>query len=203
MTTERKETQNYAESGIKPGENYAGWKTEKLTKEQFEALSEEERLNYLITCAHLAPSTHNTQPWAFKTYPDSNSIEVFLDRGEYKIENGQTVDKRRVLPASDVVGRQSCISLGCAIANLLVAASHFDLKPNFTFEEINPEQVKPIKSPEDKSERYIKVGKFSLVKKTETTEEIDTFDAIFTRRMNRGKYNPAKTISQEIIDVSC
>lgn len=188
------------QSGIKKGENYASWKAPYLTPDQFHSISEEERLNYLILCSSLAPSTHNTQPWAFNPDPLSNQIEIYLDKGRYYKDANDYKDLRRVLPASDVKGRQACISIGCAISNFMVAARYFNLKPALTLQDINPEAIKPLLDPEvSDPRRYIPIACVKLLTDTDSQLDRETFEAIFTRRMNRGKYEPSYAISDEIL----
>jgi hypothetical protein len=62
----------------------------------------------LIEAAVAAPSSHNTQPWLFRTHPDR--IELFADR-------------TRALPVNDPFDRELTISCGAALLNLRVAAA--------------------------------------------------------------------------------
>ncbi len=74
--------------------------------------SQRDLLLFLLRYAVLAPSTHNTQPWRFNITPEG--IEVY---GDY----------RRRLPVVDPGNRELLMSVGGAIFNLRVAASHFRL----------------------------------------------------------------------------
>ena len=56
-----------------------------------------ERLAYF---AHLAPSTHNSQPWRFVV--EGGAIDVFADPA-------------RALPAADRDRREMYLSVGCAL----------------------------------------------------------------------------------------
>jgi len=69
-----------------------------------------ERLKFLVGFAILAPSLHNTQPWVFSLGEDA--IRVFVDTTRWL----RTVDEDQ---------RDLHVSVGCALENLLVAASHF------------------------------------------------------------------------------
>lgn len=62
----------------------------------------------LIGRAVEAPSSHNTQPWRFRV--DGATVELWADR-------------TRALPVNDPDDRELAISCGCALQNLLVAAS--------------------------------------------------------------------------------
>lgn len=68
----------------------------------------------LIEAAIKAPSGHNTQPWKFKV--DSQSITILPDLA-------------RALPVVDPDNHALYISLGCALENLVIAATHQNLQP--------------------------------------------------------------------------
>jgi nitroreductase len=63
----------------------------------------------LVSYATLAPSGHNTQPWRFSI--DGNTIRIFPDL-------------TRRLPVVDPDDHALCISLGCALENLILAANN-------------------------------------------------------------------------------
>ncbi len=79
-----------------------------------------ERLSYLCALGHLAPSTHNVQPWRF-----------FIDPGEQTIT--LCVDTAAILPASDASGRQTVISLGCCLENIASAANYYGWQHTLTY----------------------------------------------------------------------
>ncbi|QTF93003.1 hypothetical protein, partial [Halomonas sp. BM-2019] len=66
----------------------------------------------LIHHATLAPSGHNTQPWRFSA--DHDTIRIYPDLG-------------RRLPIVDPDDHALYISLGCALENLVIAATHHGL----------------------------------------------------------------------------
>lgn len=70
----------------------------------------DELLRSFVQAGVRAANTHNAQPWSFTIDPQSSRIAISLDR-------------TRVLPASDPETRQSVISLGCAAENILIAAA--------------------------------------------------------------------------------
>lgn len=87
--------------------NYTPWQAR---PEEFpEAARPEEQLRFLLRFAVLAPSSHNSQPWAFRVRPDAIDVRV---------------DSSRRLAESDRNDRQLFVSMGCAIANLFVAADY-------------------------------------------------------------------------------
>jgi nitroreductase len=70
----------------------------------------EAQLGFLLRYAILAPSTRNSQPWAFSV----QGRRVHL-----------IADFRKSQPVADPDRRELYLSLGCALENLLVAAEHF------------------------------------------------------------------------------
>lgn len=85
-----------------------------IIPEDFLKLSEnKEKLEFLLRYAHLAPSTRNVQPWFFKLI--DNGVEI-------------TVNRDRILPFSDFVGRQVIISIGAAVYNFKIAAWAYGLE---------------------------------------------------------------------------
>lgn len=70
----------------------------------------EAKIRFLLQYAHLAPSTHNTQPWLFKV--GQASCQLYYDPALR-------------LPEGDPLGRDLYISLGACIENLVVAAQYF------------------------------------------------------------------------------
>ncbi len=170
------------EVDIKQGDNYTAWKITRLQQDQFNALDSHDQLTYLAHCAHLAPSSHNTQPWRFTLNTDERAIDVHID-------------KSRVLPASDVKGRQATISIGCAIANLTTASQYFGLQPNIEYMNIDPELLKP----SSQTFNDLHLSHISFQAGTTSTNR-ETFEAIFTRRVNRSKYDLSRTINPTILE---
>jgi hypothetical protein len=80
-----------------------------------------QQLEFLLRYAVLAPSGHNTQPWAFRVV--DQGIEVYADYS-------------RRLPVADPRDRELTISIGAAIANLRVAAAHFGLDSNVLYSPV-------------------------------------------------------------------
>lgn len=119
----------------------------------------EEKLRFLLRYAVLAPSAHNTQPWMFRV--EGNHVTLFPDFS-------------RALGVSDPTRRELYLSLGCALANLLVAAEHFGFQ--VAVEEFPGGEVHA-------------VARLSLVSGgTETQGNSVLFAAVAKRRTNRGKY---------------
>ncbi|HVS31401.1 MAG TPA: hypothetical protein VMS98_08090 [Thermoanaerobaculia bacterium] len=87
--------------------------------EFYELESRTDQVNFLISWAVLAPSSHNTQPWTFRITDDGVEISA---------------DFTRRLPVADPEGRELFISLGAAITNLRVAAAHFGFETSVLYE---------------------------------------------------------------------
>ena len=68
------------------------------------------RLERLVACAALAPSTRNTQPWHFVEV--ANGLQMYVDRS-------------RSLPSVDQSGREMIMSCGVALFYLQLAARHY------------------------------------------------------------------------------
>jgi hypothetical protein len=80
--------------------------------------SDEEKLQFMLSYAILAPSSHNSQPWKFNVSEDE--IKIYADKSKW-------------LEVADADQRELYISLGCALENLLVAAEHFGYGHNVTY----------------------------------------------------------------------
>jgi nitroreductase len=78
----------------------------------------ETQLRFLLRYAILAPSTKNSQPWAFSVR--GNQVHIIAD-----LRRGQLI--------ADPDRRELYISLGCALENLLVAAEHFGLRHGVSY----------------------------------------------------------------------
>lgn len=118
--------------------------------------------NYLVLCASLAPSAHNTQPWKFTIGDKEISIIADLDR------NLGNADKER---------RMMLISIGCALENLRTAASHLGVATDITFQA---------------DDQFTSSGlcakvKLSIGGQTPGSDK-GLFDAIFRRQTTRAPY---------------
>lgn len=78
----------------------------------------EDKLNFLLNYAILAPSSHNTQPWKFNVTGDE--IRLFADKTKW-------------LEISDADQRELYISQGTALENLILAATHFGYDCSVTY----------------------------------------------------------------------
>ncbi len=136
-----------------------------------------ERLRFLLSWAVLAPSRHNTQPWAFEI--EGEELRLYADAS-------------RALPATDPEGRELLISCGAALANLSLAAARFGqgtstgIVPGHRLDGL--------------------VARVRLEERRASTPEIEElFQAIPRRRTNRlpldGREPPEGLVAQLVEDV--
>lgn len=124
--------------------------------------TDEEKLEFLLGYAILAPSSHNSQPWLFKI--KDSKVSLYIDR-------------TRGLPVSDTDDRELTISSGAALYNLYISLRHFGYDPSIT-QFANPEDP-------DLAAEITMAGK-----KEETAEEHLLFSSINRRRTNRMPFEP-------------
>jgi hypothetical protein len=86
--------------------------------EFFELETIDAQLRFLLRFAVLAPSGHNTQPWAF--WVRNNRIDVYADYS-------------RRMPHVDPHDGELLMSVGAAIMNFRVAAAHFGFDVHVTY----------------------------------------------------------------------
>lgn len=113
--------------------------------------------------ASKAPSGHNTQPWKFRIIGDAITVVPCLDVA---------------LPIVDNDNRELYISLGCALENLCIAASHFGYEAQVA--ACNAENIT-----------------VKLISKQDTPED-RLFHQIEKRQTNRSIYNSDK-VSDETL----
>ena len=93
---------------MRKSDNYKPWE---IDVADFPITSNiENQIKFLLGFGILAPSGHNSQPWKFKIY--YQNVDIFIER-------------IRSLEKSDPAGKQLCISIGCLIENIILAAEYF------------------------------------------------------------------------------
>lgn len=118
----------------------------------------------VISYAICAPSGHNSQPWKFQVSKDKVMI---------------LPDFTKHLDVVDKSDKELFISLGCALKNLQVAASHFGYSSNYVYE----------------NEKII----ISFEKQNEKNTEDETlFDVIKKRHTHRGKFSGEKIPEEQL-----
>jgi hypothetical protein len=86
-----------------------------ITAENTDNEDLKEKITKIINYGSLAPSTHNAQMWRVKIIAE-DKIQVLLD-------------PHHILPQVDPQNRESLISLGAFIENMVEAAPYFGLQP--------------------------------------------------------------------------
>ncbi len=150
--------------------NFKCWNIEPL--KAVNAL-DEDLLKNIVEWAILSPSSHNIQCWKFRVDSKNKSISIMLP-------------KEGILGASDVVGRQAYVSLGCALQNILVAAEYYGLKTNTQIlgQNFYPDPVIAL--------RLEGVPQINA-------QRVSWLNAIKNRRANRGKFNPLLAVPEKSI----
>lgn len=167
---------------IPDGENYDAWRAAPPSPAEFRALDSEEKLRICVLMGHLAPSTHNTQPWRFRLDPRALRIDVFMNHAS-------------ILPASDVKGRQTAISIGCAIENIRTAAEFYGYNVSITY----PLLTKADFVPRQTKQNTTLVATLTLAENGARVSDEKIFRAIRARKMLRAEFDPSRAIPEELI----
>jgi nitroreductase len=119
-------------------------------------------LEYLVLCATLAPSPHNTQPWRFRL--EDRRILVHADLSRH-------------LGAADAQFRMMQVGLGCAIENLEVAAARLGYRCRIDTGEADA--------------RFAVDGRCARIELTRAgVERRPAFEAMFRRQTTRAAFDP-------------
>ncbi|MEZ4672395.1 MAG: hypothetical protein R3E39_31200 [Anaerolineae bacterium] len=133
--------------------------------------SQEQKLKFLLQYAVLAPSLHNTQPWRFTIH--DNTIDLFADTGRW-------------LKVTDPDQREIYISLGCALENLLIAASHLGYEYKVTY------------FPNASEREWIAAIQFTETQKSHGLADKELFYAIGLRHTHRQVYEMTKPSERDM-----
>jgi hypothetical protein len=133
----------------------------------------QEQFLFLLRYAILAPSSHNTQPWKFRS--TNEGIAVYADYS-------------RRLPVADPGNRELIMGVGAAIMNLRVAASRFGFECRVEYNQSGD------------SERPVAFVRLSRTQPTLTTDRTlaPLFPAIVKRHSNRNPFLMARIPEQVI-----
>jgi len=132
-------------------------------------------LYHLASWGILAASTHNAQPWRFQLDPRKNAIYV-------------SVDDAYVLPESDPSGRQSFVSVGCALENILLAAESYDVSARVEY--CQKLALHPVPAAE-----------IQLTARSNASSKVgDLLEAMKKRTMNRSPYQQGKAVTSVLLD---
>ncbi len=134
-----------------------------------------ELLLHLVKWAVLAPSSHNAQPWRFElSLTNDLAIDIL------PVEN-------EILPISDSSARQTYISIGCAIRNIIVAAKYYGFGLT-------------ISAGPSRGRYAARVKLFQDIQTFSARADSALMDAMIDRRMNRGKFIAEREVSASIIE---
>jgi nitroreductase len=138
----------------------------------------------LCLLGHLAPSSHNTQPWRFFVDVDKKQIKVFIDR-------------HYILNESDPVGRETLVSMGCCVANILLGAEHYGLRNKLALSRLSKKDCSPIKADKD---RYKLAAEITFNSLEANKVQPDSYlEQIFYRQVVRAEFDPQIFLPQNII----
>lgn len=134
--------------------------------------SKAEQSVFMLRYAILAPSVHNTQPWAFEV--TERGIRIFEDLGGW-------------LAVADRDKRDLHLSVGCALENLLIAAFHYGFSAEI---EYFPNSISPTL-----------VAEVELLPALdeESPWQRRSFDAITVRHTDHGQFD-AETLAQYLLN---
>lgn len=120
-----------------------------------------DKIEYWLRYAILAPSAHNTQPWAYKIEGETLIISL---------------DPLHVLRAGDPTGRQTILGMGAFLENLSIAAQEYGYIVEHTPVSLLRKPNTPLTI-------------VSFTSESDTTQQADSlFTAITQRHTNRGLY---------------
>ncbi len=162
------------------------WNKPLPTSTEFSLLSPRERLEVLVWLGHLAPSSHNTQPWRFFCDAENSCLIVLLAR-------------HIVLPISDVRGRQAVISVGCAIENISVAARAYGLTCEIHYPPVVKEVVAPKEKNEVKGHELIPLATIRFSEALPDEVSLSLLPAILRRMSMRAEFDPSRDISKKVL----
>ncbi len=133
-------------------------------KTELGRLSMEDRLLHLVSWAVLSANSHNSQPWRLGLDPSRGAVHV-------------AVEGEALLPESDGRGRQTAISLGCALETLKQAATAYGLQTRV--ELLEPEEI----------EADTLVGVLLISGDIDLTAAgVHTLETLRSRQVNRSRY---------------
>lgn len=130
----------------------------------------------LISAAILAASPHNTQPWLFKV--TESAIDLYIDTN-------------RNVGALDPYLREEHIGIGCALENLMLAATANGYRGTLSYLSGDLAQTSTAPGPKH-------LAHVDLV--PDKPDRTELYEAIPHRHTNRSAYLPQKPLSPQFLD---
>jgi len=176
---------------VPPGGAFDAWRIPVLDRAQFDRHGPRQQLEYLASLALLAPTTHNTVPQRMHVDPDRRSIDFALDR-------------RAILPQSDVNGRQATVSLGAAIANAGLAAEAYGRSARIVVRSDLERMIRPAENGEDP---MVPVALVSFdVSTSGPPRDLSWVSAMLRRKMVRAEFDERvklePSLAQELVSLT-
>lgn len=171
-------------------EAFRPWRLKVLSRAEFDGLSRwpgeisTAQLAYLCWWNLLAPTSHNTVPQRFRFHPEEQSLTVWLDRAY-------------VLAASDVTGRQATVSLGCGLANTVLAARCYGLEAEVEVTVTAPERLRPQVEAEP---RYSQVARVRLRGSGRPPAGDEWLRAMLARKVIRAEYDDRVKLDPALVE---
>ncbi len=142
----------------------------------------EDRMRFVLRYAILAPSGPNTQPWKFA-----------LGRGSIFVY----ADLNRSLPHVDPSNRTLYMSVGCAIANLAIAAEHFGFAADPSYFPGGPDRAK-----DPGLDLVAEVGLFPQKTDNGQRPGIDLFTQITERHTTKDRFDKEPLSNQDLQQIA-
>jgi hypothetical protein len=166
---------------VPPGPAFAAWHLRVLSHAEFDAfkrpgsegLLSAAQLAYLAWLNLLAPTTHNTVPQRLAIHDGEGALAVWIDR-------------ERILPESDGVGRQALVSLGCGIANVVLGARTYGWAAEVEVLPVAPERLRPSRAGEPQKER---VAVIRFQRNPEGRDDVAWVRAMLSRKVVRAEFD--------------
>jgi hypothetical protein len=171
------------------GEPFSPWRLKVLTQREFVALSSSKdslsaaQLAYFAWFDLLAPTSHNTVPQRFRFHPGTSTLAIWLDRAF-------------VLSASDTSGRQAAVSLGCGIANALVAARAYGWDADVDVLPVPLEQTHPEVAGQS---RYTEIARLRFRQGAEPLADDELLRLMLRRKVIRAEFDDRVKLPRELV----
>ena len=162
------------------------WEKALPTQVEFFAMPWNEKLKTLIWLGTLAPSSHNTQPWRFYADQDKSSITI-------------AIDTARILPESDILGREAVISIGCTIENIYIASRAYGLRPEIHLHPTDKALLRPKKDMLTQGQ-IISLVTMQFIHDTPSQEHLALLPSILSRKAMRTEFDPTILVPEEVLE---